>query len=37
MVMSNVMDEDAIAHKVRHDSRQLAKVLLRWYGRVRGL
>ncbi|MDJ1177092.1 gluconeogenesis factor YvcK family protein [Roseofilum capinflatum] len=37
MVMSNVMDEDAIAHKVRHNSHQLAKVLLRWYSRIRGL
>ncbi len=37
IVLSNVMSEDPISYKVRHDSHQLAKVLLRWYSRVQGL
>jgi uncharacterized cofD-like protein len=35
MVIANVMQEDPISHKVRHDPDQLARILLRWYGRVR--
>ena len=31
IVMANVMEEDAIRGYVRHDSNQLARVLLRWY------
>lgn len=34
MVLTNVMDEDHETGFVRHDSRRLAQVLLRWYGRV---
>nr|WP_283760358.1 YvcK family protein [Roseofilum casamattae] len=37
IVLSNVMSEDPNSHKVRHNSHQLAKVLLRWYSRVAGL
>lgn len=31
IVMANVMEEDEVAGYVRHDSNQLARVLLRWY------
>jgi uncharacterized cofD-like protein len=35
IIRANVMDEDEETGLVRHDSEQLARVLLRWYGRVR--
>ena len=31
VVIANVMDEEVAKHSVRHDSQQLARVLLRWY------
>jgi uncharacterized cofD-like protein len=34
IVIANVMAESALTGQVRHDSDQLAKILLRWYGRV---
>ncbi|MBD2314431.1 YvcK family protein [Desertifilum sp. FACHB-1129] len=37
IVLTNVMDEDETTGVVRHDSQRLAKVLLKWYGRVQGL
>lgn len=37
IVLTNVMDEDEHTGVVRHDSQRLAKVLLKWYGRVHGL
>lgn len=37
IVLTNVMDEDEHTGVVRHDSQRLAKVLLKWYGRVQGL
>lgn len=36
-VVANVMDEDKQLHLVRHDSDRLARILLRWYGRIQGL
>lgn len=35
-IVANVMDEDAATGLLRHNSDRLARVLLRWYGRVRG-
>lgn len=37
IVLANVMDEDEQTGLVRHNPQALAKVLLRWYGRVQGL
>ncbi|MBW4471000.1 MAG: YvcK family protein [Stenomitos rutilans HA7619-LM2] len=37
IVLASVMDEDEQTGLVRHDPEQLARVLLRWYGRVQGL
>jgi len=34
VILANVMDEDANTQYVRHSSERLARVLLRWYGRV---
>jgi uncharacterized cofD-like protein len=34
-IVANIMDEDNVTGYVRHDSTQLAKVLLHWYARVR--
>ena len=31
IVMANVMEEDEVIGCIRHDSNQLARVLLRWY------
>ena len=31
VVIANIMDEKASIHSIRHDSNQLARVLLRWY------
>jgi uncharacterized cofD-like protein len=36
VVLGNVMDEDEKGH-VRHDPLRLASVLLRWYGKTKGL
>lgn len=36
-LVANVMDEDEFTGLVRHNSDRLARILLRWYGRVRGL
>ncbi|MBE9099424.1 gluconeogenesis factor YvcK family protein [Vacuolonema iberomarrocanum] len=36
-ILANVMEEDAATGYVRHDSDRLARVLLRWYGRIQGL
>lgn len=35
-IVANVMDEDEFTGLVRHNSDRLARILLRWYGRVRG-
>jgi uncharacterized cofD-like protein len=35
-IVANVMDEDELTGLVRHNSDRLARILLRWYGRVRG-
>jgi uncharacterized cofD-like protein len=37
IILANVMEEDPKTHLVRHSSERLARVLLRWYGRVEGL
>ncbi|MBW4652776.1 MAG: YvcK family protein [Kaiparowitsia implicata GSE-PSE-MK54-09C] len=37
IVIANVMSEDLATGIVRHDSDRLARILLRWYGRVQGL
>nr|WP_253188447.1 gluconeogenesis factor YvcK family protein [Leptolyngbya sp. 'hensonii'] len=37
IVLADVMQEDELTGLVRHDPQRLAKVLLRWYGRVQGL
>ncbi len=37
IVLTNVMDEDAETGYVRHNSQKLARVLIRWYGRVQGI
>ncbi len=37
IILANVMDEDEQTGLIRHDPQQLARVLLRWYGRVQGL
>lgn len=34
IVIANVMSENALTGQVRHDSDRLARILLRWYGRV---
>jgi uncharacterized cofD-like protein len=34
VILANVMDEDPNTQYVRHSSERLARVLLRWYGRV---
>ncbi|NJR50670.1 MAG: YvcK family protein [Leptolyngbyaceae cyanobacterium CSU_1_3] len=36
IIRANVMDEDEETGWLRHDPERLARVLLRWYGRVRG-
>jgi len=36
IVLANVLDEDEIG-RVRHDPQLLARILLRWYGRVQGI
>ncbi len=35
-IVANIMDEDAETGFLRHNSDRLARVLLRWYGRIRG-
>lgn len=35
-LVANVMDEDEDTGYVRHNSDKLARVLLRWYGKIRG-
>jgi uncharacterized cofD-like protein len=35
-IVANIMDEDQTTGLVRHNSDRLARVLLRWYGKVRG-
>ncbi|WNZ24997.1 YvcK family protein [Leptolyngbya sp. NK1-12] len=35
-IVANVMDEDVDTGYVRHNSDRLARILLRWYGRIRG-
>ncbi len=37
VILANVMEEDPKTHLVRHNSERLARVLVRWYGRVEGL
>ncbi|MBD2020422.1 YvcK family protein [Leptolyngbya sp. FACHB-36] len=37
VVLANVIDEDEKTGLVRHNPQALARVLLRWYGRVQGL
>jgi uncharacterized cofD-like protein len=37
IILANVMEEDPKTHLVRHSSERLARVLMRWYGRVEGL
>ncbi len=37
VILANVMDEDPDTHVVRHSSERLARVLVRWYGRVEKL
>jgi uncharacterized cofD-like protein len=37
VILANVMEEDPKTHVVRHNSERLARVLVRWYGRVEGL
>lgn len=37
VILANVMEEDPKTHLVRHSSERLARVLVRWYGRVEGL
>lgn len=37
IVFANVMDEDEQTGLVRHNPQALARVLLRWYGRVQGI
>lgn len=37
IVLANVLDEDEQTGLVRHNSEQLARILLRWYGRVQGI
>lgn len=34
VILANVMDEDPNNQYVRHSPERLARVLLRWYGRV---
>lgn len=34
IVQANIMREDPVTHRVRHDSDKVARVLLRWYGRT---
>jgi uncharacterized cofD-like protein len=34
VILANVMDEEPDTHLVRHSSERLARVLVRWYGRV---
>jgi uncharacterized cofD-like protein len=35
-LVANVMDEDETTGYVRHNSDRLARILLRWYGKIRG-
>ena len=37
IVLGNIMDEDPETAYVRHDRQRLAKVLLRWYSKTRGV
>ena len=37
VILANIMDEDAQTHLIRHDSKRLARILLRWFSRVEGL
>jgi uncharacterized cofD-like protein len=37
VILANVMDEDEQTGLIRHDSKALARVLLRWYSKVQGL
>jgi uncharacterized cofD-like protein len=37
VILANVMDEDEQTGLIRHNSKALARVLLRWYGKVQGL
>jgi len=37
IVLANIMDEDEQTGLIRHNPQALARVLLRWYGRVQGL
>ncbi|MCG9892859.1 MAG: YvcK family protein [Thermosynechococcaceae cyanobacterium MS004] len=37
VILANVMEEDLKTHVVRHSSKRLARVLLRWHGRVEKL
>jgi len=37
IVLANVLEEDDFTGLVRHNPQALARVLLRWYGRVQGL
>lgn len=37
IVQANVMREDPQTYRVRHDPEKVARVLLRWYGRARGI
>ncbi|RMF67681.1 MAG: hypothetical protein D6742_06985, partial [Cyanobacteria bacterium J069] len=37
VVIANVIDEEVGTGLVRHDSDRLARILLRWYGRVAGI
>ncbi len=37
IILANVMDEDPQTHVVRHSSKRLSRVLMRWYSRVEKL
>lgn len=37
ILLANVMDENELQGRIRHDPQRLAGVLLRWYGRVHGV
>jgi 2-phospho-L-lactate transferase/gluconeogenesis factor (CofD/UPF0052 family) len=37
LVLANVLEEDDRTGVVRHNAAALARVLVRWYGRVQGL